>query len=157
MRQAANSRVFEDSLLSALDTVEAVEAFLAANDIALESVTDYGSGFAVIADKDTLLKTPLVLLGWQFRQSKEYGSEFVTAYVMTKTGERGILVDGSTGICRQLREITDTRIGRGMPNAQQGLSAPGGLRRSDYETEITKVVKGEQITETIQATTYYLA
>lgn len=153
MRDAANEKRFDDSLLRALDSVEAVEAFLAANDIAVESLDDYGSGFAVLDNKDSLIGKRFIVIGWQFRQSKQYGNPFVVAFCMTDDGDRFIVVDGSTGINKQLREITDDRISRGRPNAQQGLAVPRGLKRSDYTTEVT--VNGK--TSEIEATTYYLA
>lgn len=153
MRDAANEKRFDDSLLRSLDTVEQVEAFLAANDIEVESLDDYGSGFAVLDNKDSLIGKKFVCIGWQFRMSKQFGNAFVVAFIMTEDGDRHILVDGSTGINKQLREITDDRISRGRPNAQQGLAVPRGLKRSDYTTEIT--VNGK--TSEIEATTYYLA
>src|SRR5690242_7517673 len=59
-----------------------------------------GNGFRLLANKDTLVDTPLILLGWRFNPG-DFG-EFVTMMVVTKDGRKFVVNDGGTGICQQL-------------------------------------------------------
>lgn len=89
-----------------------------------------GDGFELFTEKDKLIGLPLIFVTWQFSPGK-YGEDFCTARVMAQFGKNDvrkyIINDGSTGICAQLREMTDKNAGAKM------LFAPKGLRKSEYE------------------------
>jgi hypothetical protein len=94
---------------------------------------EIGNGFAVADDdvKMRLQKIPIALLSWTFNKG-DYGKaedgsdEFVTAHVVTKSGEKWIINDGSTGIRRQLRTYTN------RTNRQNNMVVRNGLRFSEY-------------------------
>lgn len=94
------------------------------------SSTDLGDGFALLKDeeKDGLIGKPCMFVTWRFADG-DYG-EFVSAHVMVELGKdkyaKYIINDGSTGICAQLRDLTDRQ-----PDSRM-LFAPKGLRRSDF-------------------------
>lgn len=122
---------------------------------------ELGNGFSLLEDKDKarLVGRPLIIIQWQF-SAGTFG-EFVSASVMLMdTGDRVILNDGSTGICEQLRKLTD-RL-----NRQAGLHVPRGLRASTYATcktcnlprlsTATVCTCGDDSAERAVGTTYYL-
>lgn len=85
--------------------------------------------FGMLLDKDNkalLVKQPMIIVKWDFYPG-DFGKEFVSAWVITQDDKRYILNDGSTGICDQLRELTD-RTGR-----KTMLGCPKGLRVSEYD------------------------
>lgn len=84
-----------------------------------------GNGFAMLKTKDVLIGVPFALVKWQFYPGR-YANNFVSAMVVTKDGKKYLLIDGGTGICAQLQEVTDN-TGR-----QGGMVARNGLTRSDY-------------------------
>lgn len=117
----------------------------------VHSITEeLGNGFTVLSteDKDRLINVPFIIIGTRFNQGKE--GEFVTIALTTKSGEKYIINDGSTGIFRQLAGDPSA----GEPGLVERTGRPGGwyvpcgLRRSDYEVEVDGKVRS--------ATTYYL-
>lgn len=116
----------------------------------LRASEEIGSGFKILDDKDKLLKVPFMALEWRFNSGQyenRYGekTDFVSVTVFTKHGDRYILNDGSTGIARQLRELSD-RTGKYGP-----LYVEEGLRVSrDYPVTLPDGRK-------ILGTTYYIA
>lgn len=79
----------------------------------------------ILTDKNQLVGEPFVAVKWNFYPG-EFG-EFVSMWVLTNDDAKYIVNDGSTGICAQLRALTDN-------NGQDGmLVCPKGLRRSDYK------------------------
>lgn len=148
--------VFNDDVLSRMSSFEdAIAAFKDAG-IAPESVSDYGTGFSILENKAALLGVPFVILDWRFNVSEKFTDEngeplhFVSAEVFTKHNEKWILNDGSTGIAKQLRAVTDARIERKHPAPQTGLLCEKGLTVSEYDYTDEKGRKS-------QASTYYLA
>lgn len=109
--------------------------------------------------KDELIGKPLAILQWRFNESQTFtnpdGSPglFVSAEVAyqveTPEGMRlrtAVINDGSTGICKQLLEITNSRRAAGVANVMEGRGVSRGLRKSTYNLE-----DGSG-----QGTTYYL-
>lgn len=96
-----------------------------------------GTGFSLIEDKKLLEKVPLLFVDWTFRQG-DFG-KYVSAMVVAQFPNQGmgkfIINDGGTGICEQLAEYQHHRIKKGM-NGTGGLMARGGLRVSEYPTDI---------------------
>lgn len=145
----SNKRLMSDTDLASInsftDAMNAAEGTFGA----VDDFADYGSGFSVLDDKDKLVKIPFVILEFTFSQG-EMG-EFVSAPLVTEDGRKLILNDGSTGICKQLREVRDRRIERDIFPAQGALAVRNGLRVSSY-----KYVDPTTGKET-PAKTYYLA
>ena len=151
----ANKSVFSDADLRNIKSADDVFALFEGVGVeAVESFADYGSGFTILQNKDKILDTKFAILEWRFTKSAKFDSEFVSFACVTASGEKWIVNDGSTGIYKQLRAITDERISAGRPNPQIALRVDGGLRKSDYEQEYVDE-NGEM--KTRKATTYYLA
>jgi hypothetical protein len=114
----------------------------------LDASTSIGDGFALLKEKDQLIGKPMLLVNWLFAKG-DFGeqSEFATIRLATQSvaGDllKYIIVDGSTGLCRQLHEFT-TETGR-----SGGIVVGKGLTRSDYTYTNDN---GEEI----PASTYYL-
>lgn len=87
---------------------------------------EFGSGFQLTSEKNSLVGKKFLLLKWNFTQG-DYGV-FVSAAVVTADGAKLIINDGSTGICHQLRDFS-MKTGR-----FGGFVAPRGLRTSSYTT-----------------------
>jgi len=130
-----------NSLQDALDLVGDVDDF-----------SEYGTGFVVLdkRDKDRLVGVPFVIVEWRFNHSAQYQGDFVSALVVTESGEKYVINDGSTGICTQLKSVLERRIKNNRARPNTGLTVRGGLRRSDYDT-----TDGDG--NPIKATTYYLS
>jgi hypothetical protein len=120
---------------------------------------ELGNGFSIADDKvkDRLIGVPLAFLSWNFNAG-DYGSAddgsnvFVSAMVVTQAGEKFIINDGSTGICKQLQEYTN------RTSKTQNLVVRHGLRKSEYrihkETKIPVARGYDGPTE--PASTYYI-
>jgi hypothetical protein len=85
-----------------------------------------GNGFGLLQNKDHLVGVPFALLKWQFYPGK-FQDQFVTVMVVTQDGKKYLVNDGSTGLCKQLWEVTATTGRSG------GVVARKGLTRSDYK------------------------
>lgn len=174
--------VFNDEWMA--KTVRAEGANL--NDIAaafnLDGVNvmdDAGDGVyntELIEDKEFLNGLPFLITRWRFNTSEDYmDSEgnpgvFVSveiAYQLTPQSpvQTGVFNDGSTGICAQLKSITENREKRIAEKGEgndphAGRFVRHGLRRSDYRIPVLGkdgqplIKDGVQVTEA--ATTYYL-
>jgi hypothetical protein len=106
-----------------------------------------GDGFELVAtnDKGRLIGIPFVVLDWSFSPSTDFeGREFVTVRIVTESGAKLILNDGSTGVYAQLRSITDTH------EFNPAFRVRKGLRVSEYEYENPNGTKA-------RARTFYLA
>lgn len=90
---------------------------------------ELGDGFELLKDKakDRLIGEQCLFVSWSFADG-DYADEFVAARVVTKDGGKYVIIDGGTGIRKQLREFTDAHGGR-----TGGLYVARGLRRSDYQ------------------------
>jgi hypothetical protein len=100
-----------------------------------------GNGFQLLANKDTLIDVPLVILQWRFNPGN-FG-EFVSMMIVTKDGRKFVVNDGGSGICAQLATYTNATGRHG------GMLVAKGFTRSDYTYEDEK---GEEH----PASTYYL-
>lgn len=151
----ANKSILSDADLRSIKSAADVQALFDRVGAEAESFADYGSGFTILTSKDRLVGVRFVILEWRFTPSAKYGSDFASMAVVTESGEKWIVNDGSTGICSQLRAITDERIVNGRPNPQMALRVDGGLRKSTYSQEYTDEKTGEL--KTREAATFYLA
>lgn len=157
--EVARTSLFTDDQLSKIDGFASAAAMLQAAGVEAESMADYGTGFTVSKDNDLLVGMDFLILSWRFNHGA-YGEDFVSAEIVTKHNEKLILNDGSTGICKQLRVVTDQRTERGHQHPYAGLIVKNGLTVSKYfynekTGEISRVPKeGKDWTP---ASTYYLA
>jgi len=105
-----------------------------------------GDGFAVLKDKAKLIGVPFVIVSAaEYESSEVKGKTFTSLHVLTRTGEKYIVNDGSTGIHQTVQQMRASNEG----NVPLPMYVPNGLRRSQYEyTDDKGQVKN--------ATTYYL-
>jgi hypothetical protein len=92
----------------------------------IDIAEELGSGFALLDDKNKLVGEEFVLIQWRF-SSGDYGM-FVSAGLVTKTGKKYIINDGSSGIRDMLLEFSQSTKRFG------GMKVPRGLRESTYAT-----------------------
>jgi hypothetical protein len=101
---------------------------------AVEDAADVlGDGFRLLKTEDgksKLVGKPLMLLEWSFYPSDEFGGEFAAIRLVAQednnTISKYIVNDGSTGVCKMLREYTEHTGRRG------GLMVRNGFRESSY-------------------------
>lgn len=154
-------RLFEDETLQELNTYESVVDLFDSSEVTLDEIDAYGSGFEILQDKDLLVGKAFVIVEWIFNTSQQFGSEFVSAFIMTKekdeeTGlpHKYIINDGSAfGIYRQLLNVTGSRMRKGRGMVRAGLLCPRGLRRRTFTT--TQNING--VDKEIEAVAYNLA
>ena len=125
-----------DAELNNLATVEDAIKALGVSD--LEALTWDDSPWTVLEDKAKLIGKKFLAVQWKFHESKEYvGSEYVSVYVITQDSLNGethfVINDGSTGIARQLRELTDNRVDAEHKTPYGGALVKGGLKLSEYD------------------------
>lgn len=89
---------------------------------------EIGNGFALLNrdDKLRLVGTPFIILDGSVNRG-DFGF-FCSLVIMTKSGDKYIVNDGSTGLARQVFEIAAARKQFG------GFMVPHGLRVSEYAT-----------------------
>lgn len=129
VRALASLQQFADdqdlrSISSYDDAMQLAEAL---NETVMDISEELGSGFALLADKDRLKKTPFVIIQWRFTAG-DFKGGFVSAALVTQKGEKYIINDGSTGIMAQLMELSQKHKRFG------GLRVVNGLRKSEYST-----------------------
>jgi hypothetical protein len=126
-KELSRTQRFEDADLRAISTFE--EAFALAEQMFGE-ITDVtqelGNGFTLITDKSVLVDKPFVIISCSFNDG-DFG-QFASIAAVTKTNEKYIFNDGSTGVHNQLFELARTTKRTG------GFMAPTGLSKSDYDT-----------------------
>lgn len=125
--------VFSDLDLARLTDFNSVADLFKEYDVIPEDMSDYGTGFAILKNKDTLVEVPFFILEWRFNESEFSDVDFVSAMVMTKNGDKFVLNDGSTGIATQLATVTAIRKDNGHSHPQAGLMVKNGLRKSVYQ------------------------
>lgn len=133
--------IFSDDDLRSISGFDDARELVRSSGIPTAKASDFGNGFSVVTDKIRYVGMPLIILSWRFSEG-EFG-EMVSLMVVTETGEKVIINDGSTGICAQLREITN----RGFSGA---MWCEKGLRVSNYSYDDGKGAPR-------QASTFYIA
>src|SRR5215469_10341469 len=69
-------------------------------DVLTKDISEYGTGYSVLNNKDRLIDVPFIILDYRFNLGDQ--GTFVSMNVMTKGNEKLIVNDGSTGIRDQL-------------------------------------------------------
>lgn len=93
----------------------------------LDIAQELGTGFALLKDKGKLEDQEFVLIQWRFTAG-DFAKGFVSAALVTKTGDKYIITDGSTGIFQQLMNLSQETQRFG------GVKVPNGVRASRYAT-----------------------
>jgi len=135
IEKASKPRAFDDDSLRGIGSFnDALDTLRTASNGIVDNFDDYGTGFVVLptAEKRRLCGVPFVIIEWAFTSGKN--GEFVSAYVVTKTGEKLIVNDGSTGMRDQLRKVADMRLSKGFSElgAMTNLFCARGLKESTY-------------------------
>ena len=138
---------FDDQQLGQITSIDQALTALADKGLSVSGIEEFGSGF-VLTEKDQLKGAEMLLLQWRFSDG-DFGP-FVSVAALTRDGRRVIFNDGSSGIYKQLRTVTLTRLKNGETNMQAGLTATHGLKESTYTYEDEQGVKRP-------ASTYYLS
>ena len=133
---AKNQTVLTDTELNSITTIEDAIAALGVTDPS--GLSWDASPWTLLTDKDKLVGRAFLAVQWKFNQSKEYlGSEYVSVYVITQDSLNGethfVINDGSTGIARQLRELTNNREQSKHKTPFGGALVKGGLKLSEYD------------------------
>lgn len=148
---------FTNEELKGLQSFEDIEALFRSRGEEIHSAADeMGDGFTLLDNKDILVNTPLMVVSWVFAQG-DYKNpvtgepgEFVSARMMCRmengTVGKFIVNDGGTGICKQLKEYSESHNADGGAPKQGGLYVPKGLVKSEYSNEYTD-----------EGVTYYLS
>lgn len=147
---------FETWSEAELNSIETFDQWMKESGLSEADLTFMGSNWTPV-DKKELVNRAVGFIKWKF-SAGDFGP-FVIAYGITRdTNERILITDGSTGIYKQLLEVTNMRIARGHATPIENLFVPNGLRVSDYyldEETGHALPKGE--TSERRARTYYLA
>jgi hypothetical protein len=150
-------------VVKSFENIADVQEYFASLGVEISSGEEITDGYEKLENKDRLLDTPIVLIDWSEFQSKEYGATATSVRIMTFAGEKFRIADGSTGIFRQLEEISNVRVKAGHKTPTQGLIVRGGLRKSEYwvSTVDGRALTEEEAEQTPKelkkkATTYYL-
>lgn len=121
--------LFNDAELREISDFKSVLEAAKAKGLAVtDSGDEIGNGFSLLDDKRVLVGKELVIIDWKFTHRSvangaDEDADFVTMLVITDTGEKWIVNDGSTGIYKQLSELGDPHV----------IHAAKGLRVSDYK------------------------
>lgn len=142
-----NKSAFSKNALAKISSLQDALDALAEIGANVEDFADYGDGFSVVKDKNTLAGKPFVIMHWAFKEGT-FGA-FVICQIVTESGEKLVLMDGSTGILEQLQNVTEARKRNGLANGQFGLIVRNGLRVSNYTYESEGKI--------VPASTWYLA
>ena len=150
--KAVNNKL-DDATLNGLKSVD--DAIKALGISSIDDLDWNASPYSVLDDKSKLIGKKFLAVQWTFRESKEYGGEYVSVYIITADTIDGnthfVINDGSTGIRGQLQQLTDKRITTGHPTPYSGALIKGGLNLSEYDRF------DEKGTLIGKAKTYYLS
>lgn len=117
-----------------------------------DAATEVGDSFIKIDDKNKLVDTPCLFMSWDFVKG-EFG-KFVTVRTVAQHADGSIgkyvFIDGSTGVCQDLWDYSQSHGGK-----TGGLAVRGGLTRSDYTVMLPDKASGEL--KESPATTFYVA
>jgi hypothetical protein len=119
-------------VISALNTFEDVQNFFESQGFTISSGEEISDGFERLENKDVLIGQTLVLIDWNRFWSEQYQQHAFTMRILTAQGAKYRIADGSTGIAKQLMEITEARANDPTKFPNGGLLVKDGLRKSEY-------------------------
>ena len=161
---AKRASFFNDDVLREIVTWDDLGNVVKSNDVLVNNLADYGPGLVVVANKDTLIGVPMMIVNYRFHEGDN--GPFVSAVAITKNPvtvegietSKVVINDGSTGIFSQLQNIELQRVADGTDEIRP-LYCPKGLRKSEYERkdENGAPILNERTGKPERATTYYLA
>jgi hypothetical protein len=138
--------------MSRIDSLESALQALADAGVVVADTADFGDGFELLKDKDLLLNVPFVVVGYKFAPG-DFGDQFVVCHLVTETGKKYIITDGSTGVRAQCELYAS--------KGAQAFKARRGLLRSDFRHINGTVLKVSDplynSKESEPAKTYYFA
>lgn len=129
----------DEDFLSSIGSLSDALAVLDQAGVTVTDSDDLGHGFKV-ADKATLVKVPMLILGYRFHDGD--GGSFVTVFAVTEDDRKVIFNDGGTGIYAQLQRYAEKNI--------TSILLRDGLTRSDYQY-------ADEKGDMRDATTFYLS
>jgi len=134
------------------ETFDEAVALLNAQGVLIETAEQVNPDAFPEVAKEKLVNVPIMLLTWNISDPDrlEFENQYIVVRGITKAGKRFRFSDGSTGIFKQLKQITQKRIAQGNPTPNAGLVIENGLVKSDY------TFMGEN-GKPQAATTFYLA
>lgn len=110
----------------------------------MSSANLFGDGAELIKDKSLLVGSPFLVIDWRFITDEKTKREYVSVLIISPAGQKGRFNDGSTGVYKQLKEVTEQYGG------PIGIDCKNGLRASEYDVE--NEAGGKEA-----AVTYYLS
>jgi hypothetical protein len=128
-----------DIIANASSIIEAEAAFKNQGIEILDMSSLMGDDFGDIVKKESLVGVSFLIVDVKFHKG-EFG-DYAAVLCMDNAGKRFVFTDGSTGIYRQLQDLSD-RLDR---ESLGGIACRKGLKASEYEKDGRKAV------------TYYLA
>jgi len=143
-----DSRSVIDNAKLAKTPDDAVKAFTQLGFDVFDKEADGILSLEIWDDKSKLISVPFLILEWRFNTG-DIG-DFVSVEFMLQDGTKGVFNDGSTGILRQLQQLTLVRTESNHPSPTAGRFVSKGLRVSRYQAEM-------QDGSMRAAETYYLA
>jgi len=148
------------SLLNNRDDVATAETFEALAAAAGIDDTDVISAWVKV-DKSELVNRPLYIRYWKILDSRDFiGNDYVVVFAVTYDGQNVFFSDGSQGIARQLKEVTDKRLRSGRYDddaSGEFLKIPNGLRMSEYDLDRNGNVTRDPSEKFSTGRTFYLA
>lgn len=115
----------------------------------------------VKVDKSELVNRPLYIRYWKILESRDFiGNEYVVVFAQTYDGQSVFFSDGSQGIARQLKEVTEKRLRQGRYDddaSGEFLKVPNGLRMSEYDLDRNGNVTRDPSEKFSTGRTFYLA
>jgi len=126
VKQAESSELAEKIIdVTHLATYDEIARELVDSGASLVNAADVADGFTVLKNKDQLVGSEMLIIGWDIRISPQYGTEFAIIRIITKaTNSKVIITDGGAGIYGELVKL---------PEHVNAVYCPTGLRRSDYD------------------------
>lgn len=151
------------NVVQSFSTPDDIERYFQAQGLELSYGQEISDGYEILENKDRLISTTFIIVDWHKFDSAEFNQEATTVRLMTMTGEKLRISDGSTGIHAQLDEIYRARVDAGHPMPNAGVVVKNGLTKSEYWVSIAdgKAMTQKEAEETPadlrkKAKTYYL-
>ena len=118
------------------ESAEQYLEFIGATGVAtLDGSDEFGDGFTLVKDKDSLVGIPLLIVEFQFNVG-DYGDFVAVRAFRMDNNEKIVLIDGSTGIrdqvARWVEHVTGAKYETGRTYIQP-IRLKRGLVRSEYD------------------------